>query len=803
MNWVDKLTARTWSILVIGMLAFAFSGCEGDTGPAGATGATGAEGPEGPPGPVPDDVQAAIDAANPESCGTCHDGVGDIHQAEYNKYNDPSDLALTVNDVLSADNGDGTFTVTVDIDIAKNGLPLADVGTLDQLRFIAVRYDSATSEYFQGGQYFRTFTPTATAGNFTGVNAVVPFDPTVDGMVYGYIADEEFTPGDVVPGKHINLYDNVANAALAFGAAVEGAAGSYVSVANSSACTNCHGTPYMKHGFRAGKVETIPDFAGCKSCHYDDRSGGHEDWQYMVDDPFGWATDVAPTGDYAYTANVMNDTHMSHAMEFPYPQSMANCITCHEGNIATILDDANFTPETCKSCHPVEGINAWPEDAGTTLEGEYADSHRAPPLEYLWTQRNVESFHNIGANCQSCHGTDGFSSFADLHSGYDATIYDDQGNAYADTNTVAITDVTRNGDLMTVNFTATNPDISPTLAISYYGWDSKHYIVAAHERDSNDVDCPHSSRPGCNIEWSPGSTKPFFTEEAGSVAGNWSVTFDMAGYQAPNTNLIPQLILDGVVNYAEVSVLPRLEIGTTDVVLEAVSTSYDLGTLEIVDEYFQGDAAVVDISKCNACHDTLGSTFHAGRGRGGDSMQVCKACHATTFAGSHIEMASRSIDNYVHSIHSFQDFDPGDTFETFDPVLAKRYDQHINHTFPNFTILNCEACHNAGTYNVPNQAQSMPGVQSAADTLATWYDRNDPSVEDPAGRNIGSVPEYVVGPASRSCGGCHRADMINADDAGELASFNAHTQAFGTLVENDDDDLVLYGIIDKIMGMFE
>jgi len=70
-------------------------------------------------------------------------------------------------------------------------------------------------------------------------------------------------------------------------------------------------------------------------------------------------------------------------------------------------------------------------------------------------------------------------------------------------------------------------------------------------------------------------------------------------------------------------------------------------------------------------------------------------------------------------------------------------------------------------------------------------------------RNIGTLPEYVTGPASRACGACHRANMIIEDRAGDLASFNAHTDAFGTLEENDDEDLVLFGIIDKIMGMFQ
>lgn len=114
---------------------------------------------------------------------------------------------------------------------------------------------------------------------------------------------------------------------------------------------------------------------------------------------------------------------------------------------------------------------------------------------------------------------------------------------------------------------------------------------------------------------------------------------------------------------------------------------------------------------------------------------------------------------------------------------------HKEHTFPNFTITNCEGCHIAGTYNVPDQSKSMPGVLSKSWAIAD--------------RNIGTVPEAVTGPASRACGGCHRADLINPDLAGDLASFNAHTEAFGTFEENDEDDLILYGIIDKIMSLFE
>jgi hypothetical protein len=78
-----------------------------------------------------------------------------------------------------------------------------------------------------------------------------------------------------------------------------------------------------------------------------------------------------------------------------------------------------------------------------------------------------------------------------------------------------------------------------------------------------------------------------------------------------------------------------------------------------------------------------------------------------------------------------------------------------------------------------------------------------PPVENPLGRNIGFVDELVTGPASRACGGCHRADFINADLAGDLASFNAHTDSFGTLVENDVDDENLFDIIFELMELFD
>jgi hypothetical protein len=164
-------------------------------------------------------------------------------------------------------------------------------------------------------------------------------------------------------------------------------------------------------------------------------------------------------------------------------------------------------------------------------------------------------------------------------------------------------------------------------------------------------------------------------------------------------------------------------------------------------------------------------------------------------------MQSRSIDSYAHAIHSFQPFDEDDVFNADDPVFDARNAMHKEHAFPYFTALACEACHEPGTYNVPDQSQSMPGVQSASWTL-----------DDPSDRLIGTVPEAVQGPASRACGSCHRAEWIKEDHPGDLAAFDAHTGTFGTYVANEPTDAdgdgleeepVLWGVIDKIMSIFE
>ncbi|MEJ2705569.1 MAG: hypothetical protein P8Z79_24270, partial [Sedimentisphaerales bacterium] len=658
------------------------------------------------------------------------------HQAIYDNYTDASSLKLTIESVTSVSDGAGAFNATMTFTIMKDGQPYFDVDglpSLDQKRFYTVTYDSATRTFDNS----TSFSNPVSLGNgqYTVTAAGMTYDlKNSNGQAYGYIADGLL---DTESGGHVRMYDDVSNAGLAFGDVT-----TYESAANVSGCEKCHGKPYMKHGYRNPVVAGLSDFSSCKSCHYDTRTGGHEDWQILVNDPARYAEIYAgsPKTDdekaqYAYKARIMNDVHMAHAMEFPYPQSMSNCATCHEGKLDMILTDANYKLETCKSCHPVTG----PEEG--TLP------NRAPALATI-----VPHSLDIGL-CSGCHTEGGIApAFNEIHTGYYSEIYDATGTPYTDIFQASVDNASLDGTTLTIEFSATkavadNPiplaDMTPHVVLGLYGYDTRNMIVSGHNRDIDDES---------NLEFNVGSDTARM-KTISSSTGAWVVTADLS-YWA-------DLITSGVVKRAEIAVLPSIKdaAGTT-VAVKAPSRTFDLTTNAFDDTAIPD---VVDFANCNKCHDALMPPNHAAYvGTVAGNINVCRICHTPLNGASHLEMQSRSIDSYVHAIHSFQAFDIGDV-NFADPVQALYYDLHIEHVFPNFTIKNCRACHVEGAFEVPDQSRSMPGLLSGSDSIETWD------------RNIGHVPGYVTGPASRACGGCHRAHAINEDNANELISFNQHT----------------------------
>jgi OmcA/MtrC family decaheme c-type cytochrome len=466
---------------------------------------------------------------------------------------------------------------------------------------------------------------------------------------------------------------------------------------------------------------------------------------------------------------------MSHAMEFPYPQEMFNCATCHDGKLdpaaGGVLADANFQAETCISCHSVDGLV---DKMTTSRAGNPITIH----ANYI-----VDSDTLKATNCSlACHTTGGFAPvLSSIHNGYNPEIYADAaGTKYADEVTVSIDDTTSFDaatNILTVNFDADagalagSVDVAtivPTVVIGLYGYNTKDFIVAAHGRDADRNRLLEYPVDGVTVN-------PRFTTVT-AAGGVWSITADLSMWA--------DMIADGTIKRAEIAVMPALDDANGDTVgLNAPSRTFDLTANAFDDAYFGDIVKVAD--GCNNCHDQLATTFHSGN-RGGN-IRVCRLCHVKSSGGSHLEMQSRSIDSYVHAVHSFQVFDI-DEVDFTDPVEALEYEHHIGTLYPKFGIENCESCHTTGTYGVPDQSKSMPALLSDSETVTGWD------------RNIGYVPAVVTGPAATACGGCHRAVLINEDDAGGLAALNAHTKSFGYAVE--DDDGVWDAVVEAVMSLF-
>ncbi len=742
--------------------------------------------------------------AKPESCSVCHGSAGAQHQAIYDMYTDAPTLVATINSVVSTPKGTDpeTYDVLATFTLTKNGALYGDatLSTMSQKRYTATKYDPATKDFDTASAItFGTLTQVGD-GQYTVKAAGAKFAPESAGtnaFVYFYFGEG---PTLIPAAGHYNLFDNVASVAKVYGTV------DYASSANVSACEKCHGAPYMKHGYRAAKVAGLPDFVACKACHTDQRVGTDFDWQVLADDPAtlasltlsgtvaaDWKVDpgLAVSQKYLYTANVMNDTHMSHAMEFAYPQSMANCVTCHEGKLGSILTAANFTLTTCKSCHPV-----------TAADG--TDAKRAPALTSVIPAGHFDLgdlYNYTGMACNTCH-SDGNAliKFSAIHTGYDKVIYaDTAGTRYSEAFTAAITNASIAGNVLSFSVTVTEntdvagvsvADLAPLFYVAPYGYDTKDFVVGAVNQDT-----AAAIKTGWTV--TPSET---------TTTKTWAVTVDLATAATTWATRLAACPAPPEVQPAGCGSIRRLELGVrpkltrtfagdttaTTLATDMVTKTFDLGGNAFADFY----APIVNPAKCNTCHDALATTFHS-PDRGG-SVVGCRLCHVSLSGGSHLEMQSRSIDSYIHAIHSMQVFDLGDisnnvpVWDFTNPVEAMEYNHHVESTYPNFTLLNCESCHNEKTYEVPSNAKSLPGLLSKADTANGWD------------RNIGAVPAYVTGPASRACGSCHRAELINEDDANGLASFNEHTGMFGYMLDaTTNASGVLDAAITKIMAVFQ
>jgi len=731
-----------------------------------------------------------------ESCATCHNGDvqfdGPAHQAEYDKYTDTSDIVLDITSVTTTGttgNYTNTMVFTVmhaDGTTAYDLTPAAFITTFPRIVFYRGNYVTGTgfNTALQSAVTVNASNLTNNGGGqYTVVNTASSANLQAQSYVIGIIGKDLISFGDV-KSTQVAPYSDIAIAAYT---TVDGMTGESVtgltSTANVAGCQQCHGTPYKKHGYINAQVSGLPDFVTCKVCHADTRDGSHASWQLLYDDPAAYAaqdgvTTPAQNTKYAYKSTVMADVHMSHNMEFAYPQSMANCVTCHKGKLDRILDNDNFVISTCQSCHAIDNLNA-------KAKAKYP-TH--PTL-------SVSS-----AACNTgCHQDNSGIEFNKIHTGYNSAIYKSTSTTdlnalvkYADAISISFGTITYNSTAKTLTFEFTLADSSnvadmqtvvPTVIISGYGYNTKNFLLSGHtDTDPSTTVTKRLAEGALSTTTAPVNFSNISNPTKTAASTSWKATYDMSAFDYTG------LVTSGAISKIEIGVMPKVVDADGNVVAaSADSTTFNLSTNAVVANYYQGTSEVIPAANCNKCHEQLATTFH--RPAYGGKITVCRMCHTPASGGSHLEMQSRSIDSYVHAIHSFQAFDTKNIDWT-DDVEALEYEHHIESTYPNFTIMNCESCHEEGTYDVPDQSKSLPGVLSAS---YTWKEGKD--------RSIGTVASAVTGPASRACGSCHRSHYINEDEAGDLANLNSHVASFGYYVTSATG--VFDSVVSQVMALFK
>ena len=459
--------------------------------------------------------------------------------------------------------------------------------------------------------------------------------PGQGAQVYAYVAD------GLLNTEGAAMYDDVANAGAAFGDADPASANSYQSAANVSACETCHGKPYMKHGYRMAHVTNganpgLTDFSGCKDCHASDASGHgsmagflfEHDLNYLIAngttdqikadatarlaqyDTDGVLTQ-AETDKYSaaknaiqmpqqaiYKMTLINDVHISHATDFPYPQHMNSCVTCHKGKMGDaalndVFADAKFKPSNCITCHGVEGLKGKMAAANYNHAG-FISQMDDPATRDSVSCRNCHASGDVQADTGTAGVNGGGTPFATIHNnGYDPLIYASDGTRYAadcsdDPTTtctnpgvfaVKITEATYDADHHTldIKFSATGvkgsmdaKNIKPTVTIGLYGYDTKDFIVAAHGSAAD------GKR---NLEHVFGSTtdNPRYTDVTYTGNGSWETTVDLSLWATMLDSADPSNpAVKPVIRRAEIAVLPELRDASNNVIgLNAPSRTFN------------------------------------------------------------------------------------------------------------------------------------------------------------------------------------------------------------------------------------
>lgn len=719
----SKITA----ILLASALMFACSGDTGSTGPAGAGGATGPTGPGGPPGPS---------------------GTATVPITSVDKIN----VAFT-SVAIPAGGGAPTITMqlTDDLGFGLTGLPAPSIGfTFAQL---SAGQNGGSSEWQSyptrssaGIPDAQATTESASSGTFVDNDDgtyTYTFVQALNDYSGGPVFSETKTHrlgveirtnrGGFLPYNipHNNgAYDFVP----AGGAPLETRL-----IVNNDACNACHDNLELHGGARF-------DIDYCVTCHNPysiDGDTAAEPWGGSVDMKvmihkihFGvnLANGYRVVG-YGGSVHDYSDIH--------FPQDVRNCTTCHQENDASVPEASNWRTvqnrDSCGNCH---------DDIDWANTGH--------PGGLTFTDDTL---------CVDCHGEDSTVNGGELRTAVAHEIPEAIAAMAFEYDVISVTD-TAPGDFPTVTLRVldpTHPD---------YGTDP-----ASTAWDINDPAGPFQigrARISVDISWSTdelGNLDPnddlARPMDTGSPFGPMNISFSSGAvndgnnvFSATSATAIPTGASGS--GLALVEGYPYVDLGNGAQSIAVTSTGISFA---ITDATAQDRRQVVDIEKCNDCHNTL--ALH-GNNRVGNT-ELCSTCHNPNstdinrrVVDADCEVALGPDDEpidmkyMIHSIHA------GNTALC---GYGNRPHDYTDLVYPG-RLNNCEGCHLDGTYYPVDPSAVMATTIDAGDDRSTLTD------------------DVAISPNTAVCSSCHAGNLAENHMTQNGGDFNAMKDDSGMMISS-------------------
>lgn len=486
----------------------------------------------------------------------------------------------------------------------------------------------------------------------------------------------------------------------------------------TASCNECHNKLALHGG---GRIET----KYCVTCHNpgttDANSTNTVDFKVMIHKIHRGHNlpSVVAGGEYAIWGN--RDTKHDYS-ELGYPQDIRNCTKCHDPADAATPQAANFqtelSVETCGSCHD---------------DVDFATG----------AGHSAENFAAENGTCTTCHSDD--TNFAPTVAEAHVIPAKVAGAKY--------------------KLTLVSVTINPDGTNATQGFPVVTYKVT----DPTNADAPYDIMSATDPVWTNGSasillawsTTDYHNLGNGSTTTPASVITLNARAASTGNNAAPTNNGNGTFTVTSLRGIPLTVEGTGTAGMTARAggdfdgngTYTDRVPIKSVVKYFPiTDATavarrdVVDIAKCNQCHDQL--TLH-GSGRT-DEPQLCAMCHnanntdivrrpldpATAADGKKEE--SIDFKTMVHAIHGAAKRENPITIYGFGNSVHT-FDTSVVH-FPG--ILNdCNACHKPNTFTVPLKDGVLANTIDSGATIA-----------DPA-------DDTNITPTAAVCSSCHDGDL--------------------------------------------